>query len=97
MSGKAWKCELPIDCHLRTSLNSLEFLAGMIRIWIDILSDDIDFESCILSQAYSTTASGWLRKSNFADVEDEIVQMTTAGHLAILVMKSKSCFYSQWF
>lgn len=51
MSGKAWKFELPIDWRLRTSLKSLECLAGMITIWIDILSDDIDFESCILSQA----------------------------------------------
>jgi hypothetical protein len=58
ISGKAWRFKLPIDCRLRTSLNSLEFLSCMITIWIDILSDDIDEESCILSQTDSTTAAG---------------------------------------
>jgi hypothetical protein len=48
ISGKAWRFKLPIDCRLRTSLNSLEFLSCMITIWID-MSDDIDEESCILS------------------------------------------------
>jgi hypothetical protein len=64
---------------------------------MDILSKNIDFESCILSQTDSTTAAGWLRKSNFADSEDEIVQMTTARHLATLIIESKCCLYSQWF
>jgi hypothetical protein len=67
ISGKAWRFELPIDCRLRTTLNSLEFLACMIMIWIDILSNNIKHESCILSQTDSSSAAGWLRKSNFAD------------------------------
>jgi len=97
LSGKAWRFKLPIDCHLRTSLNLLEFLAGVITIWTDFLSGNIDLEYCILSQADSTSAAGWLRISNFAVVEDEIVQMITARHLASLVIKSKCCLYSQWF
>jgi hypothetical protein len=64
---------------------------------MEILSKNIDFESCILSQTDSTTAAGWLHKSNFADSEDEIVQMTTARHLATLIIESKCCLYSQWF
>ncbi|MFN9978452.1 MAG: hypothetical protein ACK53Y_00990, partial [bacterium] len=56
VSGKAWRFELPIDCHLRTSLNLLEFLAGVITIWTDFLSGNIDLEYCILSQADSTSA-----------------------------------------
>jgi hypothetical protein len=97
VSGKAWRFELPIDCHLRTSLNLLEFLGRVITIWTDFLSGNIDLESCILSQTDSTSAAGWIRKSNFADVEDGIVQMTTARHLASLAIKSKCCLYSQWF
>jgi hypothetical protein len=31
-SGDARQFELPVDCRLRTSLNSLEFLACMITI-----------------------------------------------------------------
>jgi hypothetical protein len=35
ISGIAWWFELPLPCRLHTSLNSLEFLACMISIWID--------------------------------------------------------------
>jgi len=77
-SGKAWRFELPIDCRLRTSLKSLEFLACRITIWLDFLDNEIQEESCILSQTDSTSAAGWLRKSNFAKTEEEITQMTTA-------------------
>lgn len=97
VSGKAWRFEIPIDCQLRTSLNSLEFLACMITIWVHCISNDIDPESCILSQTDSSKASGWLRKSKFADQEDEFVQMMTARQLANLTIQTKSCLYSQWF
>jgi hypothetical protein len=69
----------------------------MITIWIDMLSNEITAESCLLSQTDSTTASGWLHKSNFADKEDENVQLTTARQLANITMKTKNCLYSQWF
>jgi hypothetical protein len=81
-SGLGWRFKLPIECRLRISLNSLEFLACVISIWTGILSNSIEPESCILSQTDSSSASGWLRKSNFADSEDEVVQMTTARHPA---------------
>jgi hypothetical protein len=97
ISGKAWRFEIPTDCHLQTTLNSLEFIACMITIWIDMLSGNIEYELCILSQTDSSTAAGWLRKSNFTDSGDEIVQMTTARHLANLTIQHKCCLYSQWF
>jgi hypothetical protein len=96
-SGEAWRFEIPIDCRLRTSLNSLEFIACMITIWVDILNNKIIQEDCILSQTDSTTANGWLRKSNFSESDDEVAQLTTARQLAKLVMNSRSCLYSQWF
>jgi hypothetical protein len=68
----------------------------LITIWIDVLFDEIDDESFILSQTDSTTAAGWMHKSNFVDSVDEVVQMTTAGQLAMLTIKAKSCLYSQW-
>jgi hypothetical protein len=89
ISGKTWHFKLPVDCHLKTSLNSLEFLACTITIWIDALTNEIDDEACILSQTGSTTAAGWLRKSNFAEVEDEITKMTTARHLVSLIINYK--------
>jgi len=96
-SGRAWRIELPEDCRLRTSLNSLEFLAAMIAIWVDFLENGIEDESCLLSQTDSTSAAGWIKKSNFADSGDEIVQLNTARKLASIVIDSNSCLYSQWF
>jgi len=69
----------------------------VISIWIDVLSDSIEPESCILRQTNSTSASGWLRKTNFADSKEEKVQMTTARLLVNLVINSKCCLYSQRF
>jgi hypothetical protein len=97
ISGRAWRFELPVNLRLRSSLNSLEFIASVITIWVDILENKISPEDCILSQSDSTSASGWLRKSNFSGDEDSIIQMITARHLASLILQSKSCLYSQWF
>jgi hypothetical protein len=97
-SGLAWRWELPLDLRLRTSINSLEFLAYVITIWLAVKATQIAPEDCVLSQTDNTSAAGWLRKSNFADVEDEFVQNATARHLAFLLIKikSKSCIHSQW-
>jgi len=51
----------------------------------------------VLSQTDSTTALGWLKKSNFADKLDEVVQLTTARKLADIILESQACLYSQWF
>jgi len=97
ISGQAWRFQLPVDLRLQTSLNSLEFLACVITIWIDILNNKINPEDCILSQSDSTSATGWLRKSNFCDEKNSQVQLVTARQLATLVLNSKTCLYSQWF
>jgi hypothetical protein len=97
MSGNAWRFELPVDCRLRTSLNSLEFISCMITIWVDVLSSKIRSTDCLLCQTDSSTASGWLRKSNFTEKPEETVQLTTAQQLASILIQTKSCLYSQWF
>jgi hypothetical protein len=97
ISGNVWHFELPVHLRLRTTLHALEFLACVITIWVDILYQNIPTESCILSQMDSSSAAGGLRKSNFFDGDDEIVQMTTAQHLALLVLQADFCIYSQWF
>ncbi len=96
-SGIAWRLELPVDCRLRSSLNSLEFIASLISIWIDFFHGVISYEDCILSQTDSTSALGWLCKSNFADKAEEAVQLSTARKLADIMLNSNSCLYSQWF
>jgi hypothetical protein len=40
-SGLAWRYQLPVDLRPRTSLNSLEFLACVITIWVDIINNKI--------------------------------------------------------
>jgi hypothetical protein len=97
ITGHSWRFELPLDCRLRSSLNSLEFIACIINIWIDIIVGDVPPESCFLSQTDSSTATGWLRKSNFADESETAVQLTSARQLVSLVMNTDSCLYSQWF
>jgi hypothetical protein len=97
VSGRAWRWELPIELQNRTSINSLEFLSCLITIWVDASISHIQFEDCILSQSDSTSAAGWLRKSNFADGKDEFIQLSTARKLASLVIETRSCLYSQWF
>jgi hypothetical protein len=82
---------------LRTSINSLEFLACIITIWIDFIHNDIQSESYILSQTDNTSAAGWLRKSIFSDEEALAVQLTAARHLASLIINNDCCLYSQWF
>jgi len=96
-TGKAWRWEIPADLRLRTSINSLEFMASVISIWVEIKVNQIKFEDCILSQTDNTLAAGWLRKSNFAEDTDEFIQLTTARQLAALLIDTKSCIYSQWF
>jgi hypothetical protein len=66
-SGNAWRFEILVDCRLRTSLKSLEFLLCVITIWVDMLSSRIQAADCLLCQTDSSTASGWLQKSNFAN------------------------------
>jgi hypothetical protein len=97
LTGAAWRWEIPVDLRLWTSINSLEFIACVITIWVDIIAAVIQAEDCIFSQTDNTTAAGWLRKSNFAEEDDEYTQLVTARKLASLVIDSKSCIYSQWF
>jgi hypothetical protein len=69
----------------------------MVNIWVDSFNNSLEPESCLLSQTDSTSASGWLRKSNFADRDDEHIQLSAARKLAELLIETESCLYSQWF
>jgi hypothetical protein len=95
-SGIGWRLELPEDCRLQSSLNSLEFLGCLINIWMDYIHGVIEPEDCLLSQTDNASAMGRLKKSNFADKTDEAVQLATAQELAAIILDSKSCLYSQW-
>lgn len=97
LSRRAWRFELPTDCHLKTPLNSLEFIACIIKIWINIIYDNIADESCVLSQIDNSSATGCFHTLNFCDKDDTFIQMKAAHHLANLIIGLNSCLYSQWF
>ena len=94
-SGIARWWELPWDLRLCASLNALEFLASYITIYMDIHVGATPTDSCFLSQGDSTSATGWLCKSNFDDAEPLHLSLTWA--MANLIMDHNSCLYSQWF
>jgi len=78
-------------------LNSLEFLACIISIWLDSFHQVLEPESCLLSLTDSTTALGWICRSNFSDKPDKVVQLSTARKLADIILSLNVCLYSQWF
>ena len=99
--GLAWRWIIPDRLLSRAHINLLEFLASIICIWLDILEGHVLPESCLLSMGDSTTAAGWLRKSNFKEDDENDVETTVklvaARHLATLILQAKACLYSQWF
>jgi hypothetical protein len=52
----------------------LEFLAAVITPWIDILNDRLTAGDCAISMTDSTTAEGWMQKSNFVESNESPVQ-----------------------
>jgi hypothetical protein len=48
---------------MRTYINSLEFIACAITVWVDMLAAVIQPEDCIFSETDNTSAAGWLKKS----------------------------------
>jgi len=95
-NGKAWRYQFPPDILSIVTLNTLEFLGCLVTLWIDIIQGDTPPESCILSQTDSTSAEGWLYKSNF-DQSTANTQLLAARKLATVIIHADCCLYSQWF
>jgi len=100
-SGRAWRWEIPTHLQGRAHINLLEFIAAIVGIWIDIIEGAVVPESCILSMGDNTSATGWLKKSNFKETDerqpDQTAKLKCARQLARLQMNAKSMLYSQWF
>ena len=100
--GRAWRWEVPSHLRYRATLNMLEHLCSIVGPWIDLLENNLPHFSCVLAMGDSTTAAGWLKKSNFKYSNDESTAMTEAklklarDH-ALRLMDNKCCDYSQWF
>ncbi len=92
---------IPDDLLFRASNNLLEFLAAVITPWIDIIHGRLTAGDCALSMTDSTTAEGWMRKSNFVEPNEHPVQAKTrvnaARKYASIFMDADIKGYSQWF
>jgi hypothetical protein len=100
--GRGWRLSIPPEYQLRMTLNMLEHLGTIIGPWVDIIENNLPPFSCILAMSDSTTAAGWLRKSNFKDNESESTEMTEAkiklsrDH-AMRLLTNNCKDYSQYF
>jgi hypothetical protein len=102
--GFAWRFKIPKDLRFQASNNLLEYVASIISPWVNLLADRLNWGDCALSMTNSTTLAGWLRKTNFQELTgnnpDPVqarVQIETACHHAILLLKAGVKEYSQWF
>ena len=99
--GWAWRWYLPENLLFHASNNLLEHLAAIVSLWVDIIAGRLNQEDWVLSMTGSTTAEGWLRKSNFTKLgEDPIqasVRIKAARMQATLFMSLGLKYYSQWF
>ena len=99
--GHAWRFHVPSHLQFRVTNNLLKYLAANITPWINSLAGHLEFGDCALSMTDSTTAEGWMRKSNFNEVGDDSIQATVradpACHHARLFMDAEIKGFSQWF
>jgi len=99
--GFAWRFTIPDNMLFCASNNLLEFLAAVITPWIDIILGHLIAGDCALSMTDSTTAEGWMRKSNFVEPNKHPVQAKTcvdaARKYASIFMDADIKGYSQWF
>ena len=99
--GFAWRYYLSPDLLFRASNNLLEHLASVITPWVDVLAGRLHCGDCALSMTDNTTSAGWLRKSNFREIDDDIEQVTARIEVARTharrYMNHEIRDYSQWF
>jgi hypothetical protein len=88
--GWAWRWYLPKNLLLRASNNLLKHLTDII----------LRCQDCVLSITDSTTAEGWLKKSNFTELGEcpiqASVQIEATHKQATLFMLLGFKSYSQW-
>ncbi|KAI2495235.1 hypothetical protein MHU86_19289 [Fragilaria crotonensis] len=95
-SGLAWRYQLPEHLLGRATLNTLEFLAAFVGMIVEFHEGAAwTDEDVLLSQGDSTSAAGWLAKSNFND--DCPLHLTIARAFADFCLTHEIDHYTQWF
>ena len=92
--GRAWIWLIPVHLRSRAHINLLELIGNIVCIWVDIIDKATLPESCLLFMGDSTSAMGWIRKSNFKNDDENdtytIAKLAAAHHLARIVQESLS-------
>ena len=100
-SGRAWRYLIPQHLRGRAHINLLEFLTQLIGLWLAIEEGRLQRHDCILAMGDSTTALGWLRRSNFREDEESPTEwkakQRAARKVAHLLLDSDTLLYRQWF
>ena len=96
MSGLAYRYHIPRDLQGRVSNNALEFLASTTGVWLDVLSNNVQKEDCILPFTDSSSACGWLHKSSFTK-EHHKFHEKVAEKLSTVLNNCEATAYAQHF
>ena len=80
--GRAWRFPIPPNLQGRALIKLLERLGCAIGPRVDLKEGQLPAFSCILSITDSTTAEGWIKKSNFREEDDSDVSTWVKRELA---------------
>ena len=99
--GRAWRYLIPPALRGRAHINLLEFLTQVIGIWLAIEEGRLLRLGCVLAMGDSTTALGWMRRSNFRasdeNNQDWVAKQKVARQLDSLSLQAEIALYKQWF
>lgn len=94
-TGLAWRWGIPLELRMRTTLNCLEFIASYVTVAIDIEVGSIQALDTIHAGTDSSTAAGWIHKSNFSE-DNSPVQLLVARTLAAQLLSIKATLHACW-
>ena len=96
-SGVAWwRLQLEPDLIGRGSLNSLEFLAALVGMWVENeLGSAFGPDEVLLCEGGSGSATGWLAKSSVGD--ECPLHLEISRSMARYLNDRRIAHYSQWF
>jgi hypothetical protein len=92
-TGQSWRYKFTKQEREVFSLNLKEFIGSVVNGKIFLPLDDSPYP-CLLSIGDSTSAAGWLQKSNF-DPNCHPIHAEVAREHAREIMKNNACDYSQ--
>ena len=98
-NGMAARWEIPKHLQQRSHINLSEFIGQLATIYMLTIENYITPNSCLLVNGDSSTAQGWIRKSNFSS-EDESdpeinVKLQVARKVVLTLIEKEACVFSQ--